>query len=512
MVVVALIGFLAATLLGFLLTAVIRRLAPCIGLTDHPDAHRKLHGRPIPLGGGLAVFLATAMVLAATFFVPNPWGLSFHQDWLDLVGFGLACTCVVLVGLADDRFHLRGRHKLIGQLVAASILLATGLMIRRFSLFGFPVDLGLLAVPFTLFWLVGAMNAINLLDGMDGLATVLGIVLSLVVALLALMTHHPTVAMIALVLAGSLLGFLWFNLPPARIFLGDAGSMLIGLMVGALAIRASLKGPGTVLLAAPLALWTIPIFDSLAAILRRKLSGRSIYTTDRAHLHHQLSSRLGSSSKALAVIAAFCALTAAAALASVGTNNDLIAVVTSIGVVGIFIATGLFGRAETAILIASLVRMGRSLLHPLRPRKPAAEETVLRLQGSRHWEVLWATLTEAASKLELSRISLDVNLPAIQENYHATWQQAEPADHAQCWRLELPLVIGSQPAGALVILGRPNGEATAQHLERLVDLLEPFEREFRLLTAPDSAAATVGPLTGPQEPPARHPRILGSTL
>jgi UDP-GlcNAc:undecaprenyl-phosphate GlcNAc-1-phosphate transferase len=131
------------------------------------------------------------------------------------------------------------------------------------------------------------------------LATVLGIILSVSICALAAMTHHAAVAVAALVFAGSLLGFLPFNLAPAKVYLGDAGSMLIGLVVGGLSIRASLKGPGTVLLAAPLAILTIPILDSAVAILRRRLAGRSIYETDRGHIHHRLLARFGSKHKVL---------------------------------------------------------------------------------------------------------------------------------------------------------------------------------------------------------------------
>ena len=120
-------------------------------------------------------------------------------------------------------------------------------------------------------------------------------------------------AVVAAVFVGSLLGFLPFNYPPAKMFLGDAGSMLIGLVVGSLAIGGTMKGPATVAMAAPLAIWALPIFDSVAAILRRKLSGRSIYATDRGHLHHRLMAVFGKNTRVLAVVAVCCAFTCAGA-------------------------------------------------------------------------------------------------------------------------------------------------------------------------------------------------------
>ena len=203
-----------------------------------------------------------------------------------LCGLGQSSRAVRLpsalsLGLVDDRFGLRGRQKLAGQIVAAGILIASGVVINRISLFGVEVELGLLAIPVTVLWLTGAINALNLLDGMDGMATVIGLILSLAICALAIMTNHMAVAVAALVFSVRCSASCSFNLAPAKIYLGDAGSMLIGIVVGCLSMRASVKGAGTVLLAAPLAVMTIPILDSLAAILRRRLAGQSIYAPDR---------------------------------------------------------------------------------------------------------------------------------------------------------------------------------------------------------------------------------------
>src|SRR5262249_20696536 len=183
---------------------------------------------------------------------------------------------------------LRGRYKLLGQVFAVGAVLAYGVRVEAVHLFAWRIELGWFAVPFTLFWLLGAINSLNLLDGMDGLLGTVGTIVSLAIAALAAVPGHWAEAAVAATLAGALLGFLRYNWPPATIFLGDAGSMLIGLVIGVLAIRCSLKGTATVALATPMALLIIPIFDTAAAIVRRKLTGRSIYSTDRAHLHHCL--------------------------------------------------------------------------------------------------------------------------------------------------------------------------------------------------------------------------------
>lgn len=494
------IVFLVACLVSLVLTALLRRLAFRIGLTDLPDGRRKLHEHPVPLGGGVAVFLSLVGVVGALWVVPNQFRPDLWQKLPGLPALLLAGTVIVIVGLIDDCVRLRGRDKLLGQLVAATILMVGGLLIHGVGIFGYKIELGWFAIPVTLFWLLGAMNALNLLDGIDGLATMLGIILVATVAAIAYMTGRIEVAIVASVFAGSLLGFLRFNFPPATIFLGDSGSMLIGLVVGALAIQGSLKGPGTVLLAAPLAVWTIPIFDSVAAILRRKLTGRSIYTTDRGHLHHRLLNLLGSNRKVLAWLAASCMVTSAAALLSVFLHNDLIALLTCSAIVIIFIATGVFGRVELLLLGSRLRRVGQLLVPPFASGPAKARQTIIRLQGSRQWELLWEAFSESAEKLSLSEVHLDVNLPAVEEGYHASWERPRREDLDPCWRLELPLMVANQSIGSLVIVGQCNQESACDDIQRLLDLIEPFEARLSALsreelpvpTAEDALAVAEG--------------------
>ena len=181
MILIAILSLIAASLSAALFTALMIRLAPRLGLVDRPDQRRKLHSDSMPLGGGVAVFLATIVVLGGLVLIPGPWRLQLNDQWSNLAGSVAACGWIVALGLIDDRFSLRGRQKLAGQVVAGALLMACGVLIRKVSVFGFVMDLGPLAIPLTLFWLIGAMNSLNLLDGMDGMATVLGIILSLAI-------------------------------------------------------------------------------------------------------------------------------------------------------------------------------------------------------------------------------------------------------------------------------------------------------------------------------------------
>lgn len=472
---------LLAAVTSLALTAVVRQVAPRLGLVDRPDDRRKLHRRTIPLGGGLAVFFAMAAVLTALLFVPNPWKPQNYGNWLEMLSLPAAGLAMVILGLADDRLKLRGRHKLLGQTLIAGLLVVSGLTVHEIEIFGVHVVLGVLAVPATVVWLLAAINALNLLDGIDGLATTVGVLLVGTIGGLALVTGHPAVAVVAFVFVGALLGFLVFNFPPASIFLGDSGSMLIGLMVGALAIGGSLKGPGTLLLAAPLVMMTIPIFDSLAAILRRKLTGRSIYTTDRGHLHHCLLERFGSSRKVLLCVTAGCVVTSLGAYFSVVLQNDMIAAVSCGGVVGLFVSTGLFGRSEATLLATRLWALLPPLPRPWVSKPTSVRRTAVRLQGSKEWNPLWESLTDSIIPLGLESIHLDINIPREQEGFTAAWRRTVQAEPRQCWRLELPLTVKDQTIGRLTLTAQQNGHSVLENVVALRDSLASFQRNLTSL-------------------------------
>lgn len=450
-----------------------RWLARRVGLVDRPDGHRKLQSQAVPLSGGIAIFAVTVITIGGLMAFDEAWRRIVLAHRPEALGLLLASVLILILGILDDSIGLRGRQKLLGQIAAASVIVAFGICIRKISVLGWSVDLGVMAGPFTIFWLLGAINALNLLDGIDGLVAVLGAILSAAIALMAFVAGHETIALIACVLSGGLVGFLRFNLPPATIYLGDAGSMLIGLVVGVLAIQASLKGPGTVLLASPLVLWTIPIFDSVAAIVRRTLTGRSIYTTDRAHLHHHLVQRIGHG-KTLVCLATAAVFTSTAALLSTWSNHDLIGILCGMAVVLVFIGLRVFGHSEMLLALVQARAFLRSVVSPRRRKSQEAWDDAVRLQGTRQWELLWETLTESATKLELVQVRLDVNVPRLGEGYHASWSRPHDGNHDRLWRLEMPLIADHRVMGYLKVIGERGGDA-GQNLERLLELMEQIE-------------------------------------
>ena len=469
-----------ACVCGGIFTPIMRRIALRIHFVDHPDGRRKLHLKPIALGGGVAVLCATVLSLITIWFCSPAFRAAFSlTPSVVLLGLLGSSMFIVGVGLIDDRHQLRGRQKLFGQMIAVSILMVSGLVVEQIQLFGWIIPLGLLSYPFTMFWLLGAINSLNLIDGLDGLASSVGAILSLAIAAMAFMNGHEADAIIALGLCGALLGFLIYNFPPASIYLGDAGSMLIGLVVGALAIRSSIKTPATVALMAPTVIWAIPLFDVGMAILRRKLTGRSIYETDRGHLHHCLIRYGFSGQKTLLWIVLFCVITAIGAIVSVAHQNEWMAIIAASTVFGTLVISRLFGYAECMLLSSKLKSVLTSLIPLSRQYSNSTRMPVhAQLTGTRDWHELWKTLTEYAERFDLSAVQLNVNLPSLNEEYHVNWNRRDRGPEQQQWTTDIPLLVDRVSVGRLRISGRSAEGSICALMGELIAGLKPFEMQI----------------------------------
>jgi UDP-GlcNAc:undecaprenyl-phosphate GlcNAc-1-phosphate transferase len=369
---------------------------------------------------------------------------------------------------------------LLGQLFACSILVLCGLVIDRVQFFGWTIELGLISIPVTVIWLLAAINSINLLDGINGLAATVGAIDLLAIVVLSAMNGHHAHALVAAGFGGSLFGFLRYNFPKARIFLGDAGSMLIGLIVGALAVQTSHKGSGAVLLAVPVCLMSIPLFDSTAALLRRKLTGRSIFSGDRGHLHHRLTERFGSTA-AVGIVALGSGACAAATLASITWRNDVVAIVSGGAIIVMFVVTRMFGHSEVRLVASRIRSLGKSFFR-LNGRQPRGQDTqsTVHLQGNCQWADVWTDLKEAASETSVVNIELSLNAPMIQEGFHASWARRN-VDFEDAWRFELPLVAAGHRIGHLRVAGERSPNTGAGDLEKVLGLLDSFESQLETL-------------------------------
>lgn len=284
--VIYLLTFFLALVVTYLATPVVEILATKLEALDHPS-DRKIHTEPIPHLGGLAIYLGFIVAVGVAFIIAKMAGSQLNF----MIGFGiiLAGTLLMVVGLVDDIHNLKPTTKLIWQIIAAFIVIGFGIEISFLTNpFNGVIVMGVLAIPLTLFWIVGITNAINLIDGLDGLATGVTAISAFTLFFVAIRTHQVGAAIFMIALCGASLGFLRHNFFPAKIFLGDSGSMFLGFILAAASIIGVLKTTLVVALLIPLLILGVPIFDTLFAIGRRLGAGKHPFEADQKHIHHML--------------------------------------------------------------------------------------------------------------------------------------------------------------------------------------------------------------------------------
>lgn len=290
MTVICLGLFLAGLLLSFVLTRSVRDFATAHGWVAVPTQERHMHSSPLPRLGGVAIFLSffACMGIAAIWYVRTPVLHSSHflRTMLTiLVPAGL----VFLLGVYDDLRDVGPYFKFTVQGIAAAMLYAGGLRIINI-----PVILGDRILPWyiglalTVIWVLAITNAFNLIDGLDGLAAGSALFSTMVAFVVALLNGPPLVEVMAIAMAGAILGFLRYNFNPATIFLGDSGSLFIGFLLSAFALEGAQKAPTIVAVAIPIVSFGLPILETVLSILRRLISGRPVFTADSEHIHHKL--------------------------------------------------------------------------------------------------------------------------------------------------------------------------------------------------------------------------------
>ena len=282
-VVKVLAAFLLTGVLSFVLTPYVKRLAHRIGAIDVPKDARRMHKKPIPRLGGLAIYLAFVAV-----------SLIFGEKNIQNLTILLGSAIIVVLGIFDDRNALGAKFKFGVQLIAASLPVVFGNL--RIELITNPnlfsdhlyMEFGYLSIPITIIWIVAITNAVNLIDGLDGLAVGVSAIACMTMLAVSLLIGETGIAIILAILVGACVGFMPYNLNPASIFMGDTGSTFLGFMLATLSIQGMFKVYAIISFAVPFLILGLPIFDTAFAILRRLLEGRSPMSPDRGHVHHRL--------------------------------------------------------------------------------------------------------------------------------------------------------------------------------------------------------------------------------
>lgn len=295
-------AFAVAAVLSYFFTPPVKNFAHKVGAIDVPKDARRMHKKPIPRLGGLAIyggFLCSILI--------------FGQLDETMLCVLLGAAIIVALGIFDDVLALGAKLKFVVQIVAAAIPVCIGdLQIGLFTnlnpLSDTPfVYLGILAVPVTIIWIVGITNAVNLIDGLDGLAVGVSSIAAITMLAVALLTGNMPIAITMAALAGACIGFMPYNLNPAKIFMGDTGSTFLGYMLATVSIMGLFKFYAVISFAVPFLILGLPIFDTANAIIRRVAAGRSPMSPDRGHVHHKLIDMGFNQKQAVAILYAISA-------------------------------------------------------------------------------------------------------------------------------------------------------------------------------------------------------------
>ncbi|MCA0986854.1 glycosyltransferase family 4 protein [Guptibacillus algicola] len=271
------IAFFIALLTTIAVTPLVMKLAIKMGVVDQPN-NRKVHKKLMPRLGGLAFVIG--------FFAGYLYLSQFLDTPLRIV---LGAMIIIIVGILDDKYTLSAKVKFIAQIAAALLVVSTGLTIDFVALpFIGKIEFGIASYAVTVFWIVGVTNAINLIDGLDGLAAGVSTIALTSIFTVAVLNNNIFVAGIAIILIGGTLGFLIFNFHPAKIFMGDTGALFLGYMIAVLSVIGFFKSVAIFSFVLPVLILAVPIFDTFFAIIRRIKNKQQISAPDKFHLHHNL--------------------------------------------------------------------------------------------------------------------------------------------------------------------------------------------------------------------------------
>jgi UDP-GlcNAc:undecaprenyl-phosphate/decaprenyl-phosphate GlcNAc-1-phosphate transferase len=426
-------AFFALGITGFflclILTPICRDIFLRAGLVDRPDRDRKFHLRAVPRIGGIPIALAYICALSFFFLFKDSGGKIYIQHGQLLHGLLPAAAVIFFTGLIDDLYGLKSWQKLLGQIVGAVLAVSLGVTLSHLP--------GWVSIGVSLIWLIGCTNAFNLIDGMDGLATGIGLLATVTTFLVALINGNFGLAMATAPLIGVLLAFLRYNFSPASVFLGDCGSLTIGFILGCFGLIWSQKTGTMVGMIAPLMALALPLVDVGLAIGRRFLRSVPIFKGDRGHIHHMLLG-LGFSPRAAAlVLYAVCGICASLAVLETVGHNSFGWPILVLFCFLIFVGVRRLGYIE---FTAARKTLSHKTMRLAVQEEIQLQELRCALLDANTVDTCWDIVRNACSSLQFATAHLQLNGRSFFENF------AESTEEPCC---RIQLLLGDR--GSLVL-------------------------------------------------------------
>jgi UDP-GlcNAc:undecaprenyl-phosphate/decaprenyl-phosphate GlcNAc-1-phosphate transferase len=398
-------SYFGTVLIAMALVPFISRWAKKHHVVDAPGL-RKVHRIPIPRIGGIAFIVPTLAVVLPLFFMNNDIGQSFREEQWEFIVLLLTSSLVFTVGLLDDLRSVPGTIKLLCVIFASLAVCASGATLRSFGIGTWEVQTGWAAWPLTVFWITAITVCLNLTDGLDGLAGGISAIVCGMIALLAFLTDQGAMVVLMLALLGSVTGFLFFNFYPAKIFMGDCGSMFLGFVIGAGSIVCQTKVPTLVGLAIPFLALGVPVLDTGFAVIRRRVfERRSMFAPDRRHLHHRLMD-LGLHQRTVVIIIyAVTAISASVGVFMLTVEGGWSVVLLGIGLLAlVFMFACLHSRQYCEMLMA--LKHNREIAREEHVARRCFERVELMMREAKSFQTWWTTLCRMAQDMQFMSISL----------------------------------------------------------------------------------------------------------
>jgi UDP-GlcNAc:undecaprenyl-phosphate GlcNAc-1-phosphate transferase len=442
-----LVAFLIALGLSTALIPTIKSFARRYRLFDRNLSSRKIHTTPIPRLGGVAIAAGFYAPLLGLLFHENQVAERVYQDPRQMLGLLVGGLLVFGLGLYDDLKGAGARLKFTVQVAVAIGMYAVGYRVEILALpFVGHIALGIFAAPFTVLWIVGVINAFNLVDGLDGLAGGVAFFAVTTVFVLALSGGDVLMSLYMAALAGGILGFLIFNFNPASIFMGDSGSMFLGFVLAATSIQTSQKRGTAVAILIPIVSLGLPIMDTLLAMARRFVSGRSMFRADREHIHHRLLAMGFTHRRAVILLYALCMFLGTVAVAMTFANSAQQALL-------LLVVAAVVAVLVRKLYLGSLGKAPRPL-GELRERNLMLRSVVRdageRLRGALGRDQVWQCVLPAAPQLDVRTLKLELREHSADGTGNKTtysWEQgASPGA-----TIELRLPVGTDGRGELLV-------------------------------------------------------------
>lgn len=435
-----LFAFIIAFTASLLLVPLVKRIAIRLNVFGRDSENR------IPRLGGVAVYFSFFLPLVGLFFYNNFISMLFLHDAKLLLGLFIGGTFVLILGAWDDFRNLSPLKKLIFELLIASYVYWIGFRITDISTpFGGVVQLGFWSYPITLLWIVGIMNALNLSDGIDGLATGIAFFAVVTLGVISLSANVALNILLCAALAGSLLGFIRYNFNPAKIYLGDSGSLFLGYILAILSVWGSQKASTVVGLLTPVIVFGLPILDMLVSIARRYFRGLPIFHRDLEHIHHRLRSLGFSQRKVVLMLYASCIVLNMIALLTYISKNPTIILVTLI--IGAIMGLKYLGYINKKIIKDRFDEFDK--IRKERYCKYVLRELAENLNHQPLGEKIWMMTQGFSEKLHFEFVRLEIKKNGSHGAQEMEWSSENNKPDQPTTRILLPLVLGHQQIGTV---------------------------------------------------------------